>query len=1167
MSKEENLLGLHTLLPLQQQASYTEWSDVPKAILPLLIGEIVNHDLLTVVLVEDEFAADQIATQISFFTSKDLFPKRFIDSGILLYDHFSATHATRAARIETLCHMPNITSGCLVVSLPVWMTRLCPKPYLLSRNIQLAVGDVLEPSELIANLTNLGYTKTNLVEETGTICSRGAIIDLFPLGTDMPIRIEFFDTTIESLRLFDVKTQCSLETIKHIHIQPATEFDVSKTGIAKFRYNWRAQISGNIDKHTIYQTVSSGEIPDGIESYIPLFFDSMSCLADYLPQRIRLISTVDIPQAAQRYYQEVEQRYQTLKDDTNHPVLPTEKLLLASEFVLSQPCIQNRLQLSEKKGSDNAQKMPDFLNQEKLPSFLKKTDHLLEEMCLTLVQWIKKNSGRVLIVAENRGRVKTIQTHFKQLGEETVAGKSWLHFLKDNAKITILEGALEHSFVLKDKNITVIAIQQILESQFHVPTKNYAVHKKQPYKPGTSLQHINELSIGDPVVHEMHGVGRYQGLIELKVDGIRGEFICLEYAENDKLYVPTESIILISRYVGAKDESAPLHSLRNQTWKTAKKKALAKIRDVASELLALHAKRRTCEKQPTAIDEPEYTKFVEQFPFAETADQYKAITDIQEDLAKSYPMDRIVCGDVGFGKTEVAMRAAFIIALSGQQVAILAPTTLLVRQHAQNFQDRFAQWPIKVAELSRFKSATAQKEVLHALAQGDIDIIIGTHALLQSRVQFKDLGLVIIDEEHRFGVMQKERLKKLRVQTHILSLTATPIPRSLHLSLSGLREISIIASPPEKRQPVESIINEWDESIITEAISRELHRGGQVFFVHHEIRTIKNIEATLRSLPIKINIAVAHGGMRNKDLEQIVSDFYHHRYNILLCTTIIENGIDIPTANTIIVNHADRFGMAQLYQLRGRVGRSTKKAYAYFLIPSWKILKKDAKARLDALADHQELGVGFSLAMRDMEIRGCGEILGESQSGQVQEIGLSMYQSLLDKTLKSGVALSDDIQDTLTPTETIDLRVAALIPKEYIESVHLRLLFYSRIAKIKNTENMESLLSELEDRFGTAPIELKALLQITTLKKHMKHIGIEKMVLHEEKGFVRFLPDTPVEPHTLAVIIQKQPDIFKITNGGLELKVTLAQPHAEDRLLFAKRLLEQLKPQKSLNQE
>jgi transcription-repair coupling factor (superfamily II helicase) len=777
-----------------------------------------------------------------------------------------------------------------------------------------------------------------------------------------------------------------------------------------------------------------------------------------------------------------------------------------------------------------------------------------EQPALRPAEFLREFPGRVLFAAESAGRREALRETLRSYGLEPKVCEGWSEFLtREDLPLALTIAPLEQGLLLTEPPLAIIA-----ESQLYGERVRQQRRRGPSRDPDTIIRNLTDLNLGAPIVHEEHGIGRYAGLERLSIADVDGEFVVVEYAEGGRLYVPVASLHLLSRYTGAAPDSAPLHKLGSGQWEKVRRKAAEKVNDAAAELLDLYARREARPGHAFKLSDADYAAFAAAFPFEETPDQQTAIEAVIADMCSGRPMDRVVCGDVGFGKTEVAMRAAFVAVQDGRQVAVLTPTTLLAQQHYQNFQDRFADWPVRTELLSRFRSAKQQAETIKALVEGTVDILIGTHKLLQDSVTFKRLGLVIIDEEHRFGVRQKERLKALRAEVDVLTLTATPIPRTLNMAMAGMRELSIIATPPAGRLAVKTFIGQWNKVLIQEACQRELKRGGQIYFLHNEVETIQRMAAQITELVPGARIAVAHGQMRERELEQVMLDFYHRRCNLLICTTIIESGIDVPSANTIIINRADKLGLAQLHQLRGRVGRSHHRAYAYLIVPPRPVMTADAIKRIEAIESLEDLGAGFLLASHDLEIRGAGELLGEDQSGQIQEVGFTLYMDLLERAvqaLKAGRA--PELDRPLDHGPEVDLQSPALIPDDYLPDVHSRLILYKRIASARDNGELRELQVEMIDRFGLLPTPVKTLFRVTELKLWAMPIGVRKIEAGPKGGRIVFGLEPKIDTIKLIKLIQQKPKVYKL-DGKDKLRFIKALPDAEARSIEVETLLKEI---------
>ncbi|WP_379865359.1 transcription-repair coupling factor [Marinobacter sp. M5B] len=1043
----------------------------------------------------------------------------------LPYDLFSPHQDITSRRIRALHRLPTTNHGVLVVPARTLMHRLPPVSYLQGNTLLLEVGQSLDIDNWRMQLESAGYRHADNVYEHGEYAVRGAILDIFPMGATRPYRIDLFDDEIETLRTFDPETQRSIDRIERIELLPANEFPWHKEARSGFRNRWFEQFPHADKDAPIYQDVTHSITPPGIEYYLPLFFDQTATLFDYLPGETLVFTASGLNEAASAFDADTRARYEDRRHDRMRPILPPAELFLQKDELFGLlkgfPRVTMTMEATESSGGRNCQTdvMPDVA-----------MDGRAADPAGRLKRFISEFNGRVLICAESSGRREALIENLADHGLKLSTLENWQAFVSDpSATLGITVAPMEYGLLLPDHHLALITETALFGER--------VLQRRRREKPteadDAGYRDLSELRIGAPVVHIDHGVGRYQGLETITVEGEASEFLMLEYAGGSKLYVPVSSLHLISRYTGSDTDHAPLHKLGTDRWSNAKQKALEKIRDTAAELLDVYARREA--RKGFAFEDPKeaYRAFAAGFPFEETPDQQAAIEAVFEDMVSEKPMDRLVCGDVGFGKTEVAMRAAFMATYSGKQVAVLVPTTLLAQQHYESFRDRFSDTAVHVELLSRFRSGGQTTKAMAAIEAGKADIVIGTHKLLQGDIKFKNLGLVIIDEEHRFGVQQKERLKALRAEVDMLNLTATPIPRTLNMAMGHLRDLSIIATPPARRLSVKTFVRQRDEAMVKEAILREVLRGGQVYFLHNDVATIEKTAEDLRQLIPEARVGVAHGQMRERELEQIMSDFYHKRFNVLVCTTIIETGIDIPSANTIIIERADKFGLAQLHQLRGRVGRSHHQAYAYLLTPPPRSITADAKKRLEAISEAQDLGAGFMLATHDLEIRGAGELLGEEQSGQIESIGFTLYMQLLDEAVEA-------IRDGRTPNAELplshgtemNLRIPALIPEDYLPDVHNRLMLYKRIASVNDKDGLKELQVEMIDRFGLLPEPAKNLIRQSELRIHAEALGIVKVDAGKEWARLEFGSSTPVDPLVLVKKVQSSPDQYRLEGAN-----------------------------------
>lgn len=1117
-------------------------NDLHQDSLSLALNQLANRYEGTILVVTpDTLIANRLEAAVKFF-SPDSTILNFPDWETLPYDHFSPHQDIISQRLATLARLDAAKRALLLVPITTLMQRIVPNNYIQATSLCISCGEKKSIEDLRKNLQLGGYHCVSQVLTRGEFAVRGSILDIFPMGSDLPFRIDFADDEIDSIRYFDPETQRSIEKIQKINLLPAREFPLSESAINFFRQQWRENFIGNPLNCPLYEAVSEGRTPPGIEYYLPLFFSKTQLLIDYLPKKSLVLQINNIKSPAENFWREINERYEQLRHDIERPILTPKQLYVDTDTLFSQLKEFPRVLLQQTPGTtvdihhSLVKKFPNLSIDHKL-------EQPLEHLQAFLNEFLKNPQARVLFCVESAGRREVLLDLLNKFSIEVYRCETWQEFLSVSEPISIIVAPLEGGFYLEKPALALISEAQLFGNQI--------IQKRQTKTKGldarTIIRNLAELTEGDPVVHIDHGVGRYRGLQHLKIDEQENEFLIVEYAGKAKLYVPVAALNLISRYSGSDSEHAPLHSLGSDQWEKAKRKAAEQMRDVAAELLDIYAQRATHKGYAFHLPEHDYQAFTAQFPFAETRDQEQAIQHVIQDMTSERTMDRLICGDVGFGKTEVAMRAAFLAVQSNKQVAILVPTTLLAQQHYQNFSDRFAEWPVQIEMISRFRSAGLQKKILERLQMGKIDILIGTHRLLSKELQFSRLGLLIIDEEHRFGVQQKERLKALRTEVDILSLTATPIPRTLNMALSGLRELSIIATPPARRLSIKTFVQMRNTSLIREAILRELLRGGQVYFLHNQVDSIEKIARELETLVPEARIQVAHGQLRETQLERVMSDFYHQRFNVLVCTTIIETGIDVPSANTIIIDRADKFGLAQLHQLRGRVGRSHHQAYAYLMTPPKEIMTADAIKRLDAFTSLEDLGAGFTLAMHDLEIRGAGEVLGEQQSGNMHSIGFSLYMELLEQTV---AALKSGKEPPLKPLSSaveIDLQISALIPENYLPDVHTRLILYKRIAHAKNTVELEQLQIEMIDRFGLLPKALKNLFQLSELKLLAQKIGIKKIVSGPQGGRIEFNENPSINLQDILYLIQKHPDLYKL-DGPKHLRFNFVQSTSELRI-------------------
>jgi transcription-repair coupling factor (superfamily II helicase) len=1109
---------------------------------------------LLVVLTADAREAQRLAEEMPYF-DPELRVNLLPDWETLPYDHFSPHQDLVSERLATLHQIR--TGMCDVIIAPV-TTALYPLPpvsYLAAYTFFLKKGERLALDTFRAQMTLAGYSHVQQVLTPGEYCVRGGLIDLFPMGSALPYRIDLFDDEIESLSTFDVDSQRSLYPVPEIRLLPAREFPLDEAGQARFRQNFRERFEGDPSKASIYKDVSRGIAPAGIEYYLPLFFGQAGVLFDYLPPDATLCLHHAVNEAVTEFSKDATSRYKLLRGDPKRPLLEPQELFLDGEQFYERVKAFGRMDILSTTPSEtvneDAPKTATACATTALPAIA--VDRKAEIPTHAFQQFLNGYHGRVLLLAESLGRREVMAGYLRGYGLEPESCDSYAAFQQASVRFMLGVAPLQRGFILRDEQIALVTETELYATQ---PKSRAARSAKKSNVEGM-LRDLSELKPGDAVVHEQHGIGRYQGLVTLDMGEGDNEFLLLEYDGGDKLYVPVAQLHVISRYSGGASDAAPLHKLGSGAWDKAKRRAMQQVRDTAAELLNLYAQRATRKGHAFKLSYHDYEAFAEGFGFEETADQAAAIEAVILDLQSGKPMDRLICGDVGFGKTEVALRAAFVAAMEGKQVAVLAPTTLLVEQHYQNFSSRFADWPVRIAELSRFRSAKESTQALKDLSEGRVDIVIGTHKLIQKDIKFHNLGLVIIDEEHRFGVQQKERLKALRAEVDVLTLTATPIPRTLAMSLEGLRDFSVIATAPQRRLSIKTFVSQYSQGVIREAVLRELKRGGQVYFLHNEVDTMPNMLEKLTSLLPEARIRMAHGQMGERELEAVMRDFTHQRFNVLLCSTIIETGIDVPSANTILMNRADRFGLAQLHQLRGRVGRSHHQAYAYLLVDSLEGLTAQAKKRLEAIQAMEQLGSGFYLAMHDLEIRGAGEVLGESQSGEMQEIGFALYTDMLNSAISSlRQGREPDMAHPLGVTTEINLHTPALLPDDYCGDIHQRLVIYKRLANCASQDDLDEMQQELIDRFGLLPDPAEALLQCHRLRLLAKPLGIAKLDASSEAIQVQFVPSPPIDPMKIIKLIQTKRH-YKLV-GQDKLRIELKYGDLHQRVLAVAALLKEL---------
>ncbi|HET9695038.1 MAG TPA: transcription-repair coupling factor [Steroidobacteraceae bacterium] len=1111
------------------------------------------------VVTRDAATAARLEEELGFFVAEGTAILPFPGYETLPYDQFSPHPDIISQRLRAMARLPTLERGIVIVDLPTALQRLPPRTFVDGHALSLKTGEALDLEKFRLRLTSAGYASVPQVAEPGDFAIRGSLFDVFPMGSDAPLRIDLFDDVIDSIRSFDAETQRSLDKLTRLDLLPAREFSLSPESIKDFRRRFRTRFQGDLTRMPLYRDVGEGLAPAGIEYYLPLFFESTASLIDYLPPGTTVLLPSDHEAGLTEAWRTLVERHEERRFDIEHPVLdPAEVCVPADEWLASATALPHVFVGEPAPEAPQIQLQPpppvpvhDFGT---APAPSARLDQRREETLHAFAEQVRGTAGRVLLAAESAGRRELLLDLLRPYDVRARVVTSWAEFLAADAPIVVAVAPIASGVTLREPAVTIYAEEQL----FGERARQERRRRRSDRDPAKIIQQLADLRPGAPVVHEDYGVGRYTGLATMDAAGTTAEFLVLEYAGGDKLYVPVQALERISRYTGAPAESAPLHKLGGDQWSKARARAAARIRDAAAELLDVYARRAARQGHAFPVDDQQLRAFEAGFPFEETVDQLNAIQAVVDDLRSGKPMDRVVCGDVGFGKTEVALRAAFVAVQGGKQVAVLVPTTLLAQQHYETFVDRFADWPVKIELLSRFRAGARAQAALDGLASGKVDIVVGTHRLLQPGVKFKDLGLVIIDEEHRFGVRDKEKLKALRAEVDVLTLTATPIPRTLNMTLGGLRDLSLITTPPAARLSIKTFVSEWNDPTIREACLRELRRGGQVYVVHNRIETIDRKAQQLAELVPEARIAIGHGQMRERDLEQVMLDFYHKRANLLLCTTIIESGIDVPTANTIIVDRADRFGLAQLHQLRGRVGRSHHQAYAYLIAPPRNAMTADAQRRLEAIESLEDLGAGFVLATHDLEIRGAGELLGEDQSGQIQEIGFALYTELLERAVKAMQAGKElDLGKPLHHGPEIELHVPALLPESYLPDVHARLVLYKRISSVQSVTELDDLQAETMDRFGPLPEPAKNSFRIARLRVVAAPLSIERMDVGSTSGSVAFGDDTPLDPGALILFLQKSPRTMRF-DGPKKIRFTGKWEDPEERFAAAQQLLDDL---------
>jgi transcription-repair coupling factor (superfamily II helicase) len=1135
----------------------------------LLLAQVASRDKaagrLTAVVTADANDAQRLIEELAFF-APDLRCALFPDWETLPYDSFSPHQDLISERLATLWRIhsraqahgkPASTDDAadiVLVPATTALYRLAPPAFLAGYTFHFKVKQKLDEARLKGQLTLAGYQHVTQVVSPGEYAVRGGLIDLFPMGSLVPYRVDLFDDEIDSIRTFDPDSQRSLYPVPEVRLLPGREFPMDDDARAKFRSRWRELLEGDPTRSRIYKDMGNGVATAGIEYYLPLFFDETATVFDYLGDAATVVLHGDLEPAFQHFWQDTQERYRIVRTDPERPALPPEALFLTAEQfhtqVNARALLVIRPAVSDTADNAFAQQLGDL-------SVVRGADDPLSR----LQSHIRNTPHRVLMLAESDGRRESLLDFLRASGVSPPAFDSLVEFQASDEPLGIATAAVTVGFSWLEAGIDFVTETELFAAG---PTTRRRRKQEQVSDVDALIKDLSELNVGDPVVHSAHGIGRYRGLVNMDMgdknaDGSPAlmEFLHLEYADKAVLYVPVSQLQLIGRYTGVSADEAPLHKLGSGQWEKAKRKAAEQVRDAAAELLNIYARRAARQGHAFRYSAQDYEIFANDFGFDETPDQRAAIHAVVQDMISPQPMDRLVCGDVGFGKTEVALRAAFVAVTGGRQVAFLAPTTLLAEQHYQTLVDRFAKWPVKVAEMSRFRSQKEITAALKGVADGSVDIVVGTHKLLSEKTKFKDLGLLIIDEEHRFGVRHKEQMKALRAEVDVLTLTATPIPRTLGMALEGLRDLSVIATAPQRRLAIKTFVRNEGTGVIREAVLRELKRGGQVYFLHNEVETIENRKQKLEEILPEARIAVAHGQMPERELERVMRDFVAQRYNLLLCSTIIETGIDVPTANTIVMSRADKFGLAQLHQLRGRVGRSHHQAYAYLMVPDTESLTKQAAQRLDAIQQMEELGSGFYLAMHDLEIRGAGEVLGENQSGNMLEVGFQLYNEMLSEAVRSLKAGHEpDLLSPLSVTTDINLHAPALLPNDYCGDVHLRLSFYKKLATAKTPDQVDSLLEEIVDRFGKLPPQAQTLIDVHRLRVLSAPYGVIKVDATPGVTLITFRPNPPIEPMRIIELIQKNRHI-KLA-GNEKLRIERELPEVKSRVQLVRDVLRSL---------
>ena len=1138
-------------MALPAPAGVVRWGELYGSSLACVLAEaagLTAPPLLVVAATGRE--ADQLLAELAFFAGRDQTLLAFPDRETLPYDPFSPHPDIVSQRLRTLAALPSLQGGLIVTTQSALFDRLPPRRFIDAHAFELQAGARIDLARLRQRLAGAGYTHVSQVLSPGEFAVRGSVLDLFAAGAARPFRLDLFGDDIESIRGFDPGDQRSAERLDAVRLLPAREFSTSADSIARFRSRWRERFEGDPQDCPVYRAVTEGRVPAGIEAWLPLFFERTASLAEYLPARTVIVDTVDLPRSLPLAWAEIEERHEQRRHDRERPILPPAEAFVGAAAIEAAFAAHSQLRVTPVKVEPLAAAGPMRNFASEPPPDLRADPRSAAPMA-ALAAFLQRFEGRVLLAADSAGRREVLQELLRRqdLQPEPVAG--WLEFASGTQPFGIAIAPDVRGLVLPGRRLALVAEDQL----FGARARQERRRRRAERDPEAILRDLAALSPGTPVVHEEYGVGRYRGLRLMQVGGDPAEFLVIEYAGGDLLYVPVHALDRVTRFTGGSPDAAPWHRLGTEQWARARRRAADRLRDVAAELLDLYSRRASRQGRAIEFDQASYRAFEAAFPFEETVDQRDVIDAVLADMRSGRPMDRVICGDVGFGKTEVALRASFAAVQGGRQVAVLVPTTLLAQQHAQTFADRYADWPVRVENLSRFRTAAEQRRVVDGLGAGTVDIVIGTHRMLQRDIEFRDLGLVIVDEEHRFGVTHKERLKQLRADVDMLTLTATPIPRTLNMALGGLRDLSLMTTAPAERMAIETFVCEWSDGLVREACLREIRRGGQVYFVHNAIEDIDSFAARVRRLVPEATVGIGHGRMRERELERRMLDFYHRRFEILVCTTIIESGIDVPTANTILIDGADRFGLAQLHQLRGRVGRSHHRAWAYLIAPPSSVLPPDAVKRLEAIEALEDLGAGFTLATQDLEIRGAGELLGEEQSGQIQEIGITLYLELLDRAVQAlRAGREPDLERPLHAGPEVDLQLPALLPEDYMPDVQLRLQLYKRIAGAADDAGVDDLQAEMIDRFGPLPPPAQTLFRVHRIKLRAARLGIRRLEINADSGIVEFSTGHRVDPERVIRLVRQGDGKYRL-DGSHRLRLKHSAADQRSRFAAAEDLL------------